>query len=277
MTDAFDRVDRELASWLDGEPTRAPDRLLEHALDETRRQRQRPAVVAAVLGAPTFGGRATDLSSLRVAALLALLLASFLVVAILAAGAMRQDRVVVLPSQSVPTPTPSPRPTPNATPTVVAADTPRTRRFGDLSVTVPSRWTIGSGGVYLAVYPPGSMNGIPFTTFRIDHVSLGSTFVLNLGQQAQTRSLSGATFEALVASIESQLALTPGAAAPSVLDGHRMVRWGTPQASVVNPLVWIAIIEDGDAVYLVQLHYLLDAPVNRDVIQTFLDGLHVVS
>jgi hypothetical protein len=277
MTDAFDRVDRELASWLDGEPTRAPDRLLEHALYETRRRRQRPGVVAAVLGAPTFGGRATDLSSLRVAALLALLLASLLVVAILAAGAMRQDRVVVLPSQAAPTPTASPRPTPNATPTVVAVGSPRTQRFRDLSVTVPSGWTIGSGAVYLAVYPPGSMNGIPFATFRVDHVSLGSTFVLNLGQQAKTRSVSGATFEALVASIESQLALSTTSAAPSVLDGHRMIHWFVPQASYVNPLVWIAVIDDGDAVYLLQLHYFLDAPVNSDVVDTFLAGLHVVS
>jgi hypothetical protein len=104
------RLPSDAARWLEEGSDHAPAALLGRVLDHTGATRQRPGRVAAVLGAPTMGTSWRSVSPLRAATVAAILLAGVTVVVLLA-GALRQDRLVL-----VATPAPSVSTSPQASP-----------------------------------------------------------------------------------------------------------------------------------------------------------------
>lgn len=89
---------REVEAWLADGPVRAPAELLQSAIARTTSTRQRSPIVALALGAPSIGGRASRPMWLRLWVVGALLVLAA-IVAIVAAGSLRQQRPItsVLP------------------------------------------------------------------------------------------------------------------------------------------------------------------------------------
>lgn len=90
---SYDRFDRDLAVWIDGETSvTAPAGLHAGAIERARRTRQRPGLLVALrggtIGRPTVGG--LDRRALLVLAATALALGAAL--ALIGSGALRQDR-----------------------------------------------------------------------------------------------------------------------------------------------------------------------------------------
>jgi len=165
---------------------------------------------------------------------------------------------------------PEPWPTPDTRPV--------TTTWLDLELTTP-HWNVHVDGDHL--FLQADFYGALFGPqgFDVDRMSLGSELVVSLGLRpagsSMTVTIDGASFDDLTASIERDVVsgTTPR---ETSIDGHRMRAWVVPQHSIGGPLAWIAILEAGQDVYVFQEHYPLDAPFQREHVDTLLSGLRFI-
>jgi hypothetical protein len=116
-------LDRRLADWLQGEPSRAPERSIAAALQHARAHPRRRDLLAGLrrdpMGSTGFGsGFGGSLRPMPLVAALGLLLVAALAVATV--GGFFDRQPVVVPPVSIPTASPAPTPTPSGPPTPVA-------------------------------------------------------------------------------------------------------------------------------------------------------------
>jgi hypothetical protein len=153
---------------------------------------------------------------------------------------------------------------------------PVTTRWLDLELTL-SGWSTRDQGQTLSIEP--DYGGLPGGLFLISRVALGTAIhvelVRRLGGATEAADVEGASFDELVASVETEIAAGTARREASI-DGHRLVGWAVPQHGVVGPLAWIAVLDAGADVYLFQEYYPFDAPFQVSHIEALLDGLRFV-
>jgi hypothetical protein len=290
MSEATPMIDREVAAQFADGPSRAPSGLLDAALASTSGTRQRPAIIAVVLGAPAAGPRADAVAGgfTRRELLLLGLLVGVLTGGVLIAGswqALNNQLVVVQPSPRA-TSTLSARP--SSPPTVPEATEGPHATFvfppsepttlADVRLTMPAGWLIRPGATRLTITSAGG--GVFTIQQQVIAVQPGSgltinrpVMVNNTVHQFAGFSIGGNTYKQLVASIDAAI---PDARRSAIrVDGVKGYRWAVPQTSYVGPLVAVAAIEWKDKFYVFVEHLPLDGSV-AGTFDALLNGIELL-
>jgi hypothetical protein len=290
MSESRTTADREIAARFADGPTVAPATLLRAALAGTSRTPQRPALVAALLGAPAAGRRADVVVrgvTRRELAILGLLAAALVGGILVAGAAQRFDQKVVVVSKASPQPSrtapPTARPTPRATevpaPTFDFAP-PEPTTVGKLRLTMPAGWLLRPGTTTLNVEPAGG--GIFSRDQQVIALEPGAKLFIQRpvmqGAQGYSEStgfsISGDTYEELVASVDG--AMNDAARTQIRIDGVKAYRWSVPQTSYIHPLVAVAAVEWRGTFYVFVEHLGLDGDPGN-AFQVLLDGVKLLT
>jgi len=292
MSESRTTLDREIAVRFADGPTVAPASLLPTALAGTSRTRQRPAFVAALLGAPAAGRsaevgvRGLTRRELAILGLLAAVLVGSIVVASAAQLFNRQLVVVVTTHSPAPSATPVPptsRPSPRATearPTeTFDFPPPEPSTVGKLRLTMPDGWLVRPGTTTLRVEPAGG--GVFSRDQQVIALEPGAELFIQRPVMAGTQgysestgfSISGDTYDELVASVDA--ALQDATHRQIRIDGVKAYRWSVPQTSYIHPLVEVAAVEWRGTFYVFVEHLGLDGDPGNGF-QVLLDGVNLL-
>jgi hypothetical protein len=159
---------------------------------------------------------------------------------------------------------------------LLPAPEPVKRTWAGLTIDLPAGWQV-QAGYALEAFPPaadGTVSPLPWRRFDIERVALPATISIQLGSQIGSVTVAGATFDALASDIGRRVPGAAGFAAQGrPIDGHRTVRSTATQADVVGPLVWLALIDAGDHVYLVTEYQIVDGMPDEALPDALLAGL----
>ena len=148
-------------------------------------------------------------------------------------------------------PSPSPTSSPQA----------RAGTVGDLRLTMPDGWTVRSSRTSVSVTQAGA--GLFRISQQVTLLHPGESLKVgrpvasghDMGQGAGF-TISGGTFEALVAAIDA--GMPDATRASATIDGVSAYRWGVPQTSYVGPLAFVAAVEWKGSFYVFVEHLPLD-------------------